>query len=119
MDVEEGDDGGCVEGINLLLPMASVSVPSVLGSAKGIHTGVTSRRTLVTYCSIVGKVAQYRSPELEVISVRVFFPMISVCWILPRWVSTFFECFNAVVRIVVTLSFNRRSSTISPSAREC
>lgn len=35
MDVEEGDDGGCVEGINLLLPMASVLVSSVLGSAKG------------------------------------------------------------------------------------
>lgn len=118
VDVKEGDDGGCVEGVDLLLPNgAGVSpIGACEEDERGPRTGVTNRRTLVTYSSIVGKVTQYCAPALEVTSFRVLCPMMSVCRILPRWVSTFFEGFNAVLRIVVALSFNRRSSTISPSA---
>lgn len=66
---------------------------------------------------MLGKVAQYCVPLLEVIRLRAVRPMMAVCAMLPWCVSTFLVGFSAVVSSVVELSFRRRSSTMSPSAR--
>lgn len=126
VDVEEGYDGGCVEGVDLPLLLRQPVGPRQQGrdgtgrdGTDGTRTGVTSRRTFVTYSSMLGKVAQYCVPLLEVIRLRVVWPMMAVCAMVPWCVSTFLVCFSAVVSSVVELSFRRRSSAMSPSARAC
>lgn len=118
VDVEEGDDGGCVERVDLLLPGGTtVSRFREVGGGGGgeVRTGVTRRRIFVTYSSIVGKVTQYWVPFEDDTSPRVERPMMSLWGMQPWWVSTCLELLRGVLRTVLMLSVTRRRSTMSPS----